>query len=68
MAKKYYDGGMISGDSSSIANLPQQVVIKKYPEVGGYSDETLNDGISGIDSQISKDNAKKKSNKQPGKS
>jgi len=67
MAKKFYGGEMISSNYSEMANLPQQVIIKKYPEGQGYSDEMINDGISGIDSQMSKDNSKKKKNKQPEK-
>jgi len=72
MAKKrYYSGGdfgsMISPNSSAIANLPQEVMIKKYPETSGYLKENLNDGISGIDSQMGKDNSKKNKNLQPEK-
>ena len=67
MAKRYHDGGMIGNDSSGMANMPQNVIIKKYPESPGYSPETLNDSISGIDSQMGKDNAGKMKNRQKGK-
>ena len=69
MAKKRYYGGDIrmNNDTSAMANLPQQVVIKKYPPSTGYLPENLNDGMSGIDSQVSLDNAKKSSNLEPKK-
>jgi len=54
--KKYYGkGGMISSDSSATANLPQNVMIKKYPEVGYGQKELLNDTISGVDQQMNDD-------------
>jgi hypothetical protein len=67
MAKRYYDGGMISQPKNDLANMPQQVIIKKYPSGSGYLPENLNDTISGIDSQMGKDNAKKTGNLQPEK-
>jgi len=72
MAKKRYydnssDGSMINSDSSAMANLPQDVKIIKYPSTSGYLNENLNDGMSGIDGQMKKDNSKKISNLQPEK-
>lgn len=60
MAKKKYYGGMISEDRGSMANMPQNVVIKKYPNVYPNAPEGLNDTISGIDSQIKDDSKRKK--------
>ena len=67
MAKRYYDEGMISEDRSAMANLPQQVVIKKYSTPEGFLPENLNDGLSGVDKQISLDNAKKRGSLVPKK-
>ena len=69
MAKKRFHNSdsMINADTSAMANLPQNVIIKQYPSTTGYMSEGLNDGLSGIDSQISKDNSKKKSKLQPEK-
>lgn len=57
MAKKYYGnkGGMISSDQSAQANLPQNVVMKNYPEIGYGMDEKLDDTIYGVDQQINSD-------------
>lgn len=59
--KRYYDkmqerkdGSMIGG-STGIANMPQNVIMKYYPKGGAYMPENLNDGLSGIDSQMSSD-------------
>jgi hypothetical protein len=71
MAKRYYDSdytdGMISEDSSSVANLPQGVVIKEYPKQGNYMGEGLDDGLSGVDKQISADKSKRKNKTSPEK-
>jgi len=57
MAKKYYnsDSGMINNDYSATANLPQGVVMKKYPKTPVMGRSELNDTIRGIDYQIGKD-------------
>jgi len=67
MAKRYYDDGMINVDTSAMANFPQNVIIKTYPRPAGELTENLNDGLSGVDSQMSKDNSKRKSTQQPEK-
>ena len=71
MAKRYYNdgdlGGMIKEDKSAMCNLPQNVIIKKYPSVDGFSSENLNDGMGGVDSQMKKDNSAKKAGLQPEK-
>ena len=46
------DAGMIHEDHSAIANLPQEVMIKDWPMKPGYLNADLDDGISGIDSQL----------------
>jgi hypothetical protein len=65
--KGYYDGienrrsletqdsYMIREDHSKIANLPQEVMIKDWPRGYSYMGEPLDDSISGIDRQLSKD-------------
>jgi len=76
MAKRYYDGayagmaprkaqemrdsGMISEDSSAIANLPQGVIYKQYPSTPYNMPEGLNDTMSVIDRQIRDDMRRKK--------
>ena len=57
MAKKYHGkrSGMINGDNSAQANLPQGVVMKNYPELGYGMDERLDDTIYGVDQQINDD-------------
>jgi hypothetical protein len=45
-------GGMIRENHSAIANLPQEVMIKPYPETGPYMPENLDDTIRGADHQI----------------
>jgi len=70
MAKKrYYDGkdGMIKKDMNAQANMPQQSIMKPYPKSPGYLPENLNDGLSGIDSDMKFDNAKKMGNLKPEK-
>jgi hypothetical protein len=54
------DFHMISEDKSAIANLPQDVMIKKYPDPDDYGHYDLNDTIVGIDHQRKKDSEKKK--------
>lgn len=69
MAKKYHqskkrsmdaemysnDSGMINSDHSSMANMPQNVMMKEYPKMGYGLDPYLNDTQSGIDNQIGAD-------------
>jgi len=69
--KKYYGdkGGMISSDYTAHANLPQDVVMKDYPELGYGQNELLDDTISGIDNQMKDDmtGGKRKKGKYPEK-
>jgi len=60
MAKKRYYGGMINDDTSAIANLPQQVIYKKYPEMPYNMPEGLDDTMAGVDRQIKDDLKRKK--------
>lgn len=59
--KRYYDkaqensDGAMIGNSSGPANMPQEVIRKNYPKNGSYLPENINDGLSGIDEQISSD-------------
>lgn len=54
------DEGMIYENHNAIANLPQEVMIKPWPVEKGYIPEMLDDGISGIDRQMSLDNAQRR--------
>jgi hypothetical protein len=47
---------MIRSDRSQIANLPQGVIMRPYRDAYDYMPEGINDGISGVDDQISEDN------------
>lgn len=71
--KRYYDkkmakmeGGMISG-ATGIALMPKDVIMKYYPKDGSYLPEGLNDGLSGIDKQMSADVSETKSDLSPTK-
>jgi len=82
MAKRYYDGdyagqdarraqeeadfGMISG-KGEFANMPQNVVFKAYPKPAEYMPENINDGLSGVDSQIKMDVGKRNAKFAPKK-
>ena len=56
--KRYYDKKQSQDDSSMIsgatgqANMPQNVIRKFYPSHGSYLPESIQDGISAIDSQM----------------
>jgi len=59
--KRYYDkkmskreGGMISKTNDQ-ACMPTGVVMKFYPKDMSYLPENLNDGLSGVDGQVSSD-------------
>ena len=54
------DAGMIREDRMAIANLPQEVMIKPYPDPDDYAVYNLNDTISGIDHQRKVDSKDKK--------
>lgn len=50
------DGEMIAEDLSAIANLPQQVIYREYPDQA-YMTFDINDSITGID-QLKRENTK----------
>ncbi len=49
------DAGMIREDHSKIANLPQEVIFKSYPNSGPYMPEVIDDTIRGVDAQMDLD-------------
>ncbi len=61
------DAGMIHEDMASVANLPQNVMIKPYPKTGPYMPEGLNDDISGIDRQMDYDDSQRRAHFYPKK-
>lgn len=56
---EYEDSRMISEDRNAIANLPQQPMIKMYPQAPYYEGADLNDTIRGVDEQMWKDSHNK---------
>lgn len=57
MAKKRYyggKGGMISENMSATANLPQNVIMRKY-KMNEYAYYMLDDTITGVDRQMNSD-------------
>lgn len=65
--QEHEDGGMIREDHSAIANLPQGMMIKPYPKVGGYMPEDLDDTLRGVDRQMELDNSKRRAHFMPKK-
>lgn len=61
------DAGMIHEDHNAIANLPQEVMIKPYPNTGPYMPEGLDDTIRGIDHQMNYDDSQRRKNFYPKK-
>ena len=61
------DAGMIRENPSAIANLPQEVMIKPWPDGGSYLPENLDDTISGINKQKNQDSIRGKSGFKPAK-
>ncbi len=61
------DGGMLREDRSKIANMPQEVMFKQYPDAGPYMPDGLDDTIRGIDAQMKGDDAKRKAHFAPKK-
>jgi len=61
------DAGMIHEDHRAIANLPQNVDIKPYPQSYKYLPEDLDDTIRGVDRQMDYDDSKKLSHFYPKK-
>lgn len=61
MKKKDRERGMITEDYNAVANLPQQVIMKEWPEAQYGLDGYYDDGISGVDKQMYKDVSKARS-------
>lgn len=66
-AQEASDASMIPSGSGKHANLPTEVVIKSYADGRTYMSEGLNDGITGVDSQINADGAQRNKNLKPKK-
>jgi hypothetical protein len=56
---EHHDSMMISEDSSAIANLPQNVIMKDWSDHEAYLPEILDDTIVGINKQINYDDKKR---------
>jgi hypothetical protein len=67
MDQETKDSGMIRENRSAIANLPQEVMIKPWPDGGSYLPEPLDDTITGINRQKSEDSIRSKSGFRPEK-
>lgn len=61
------EGGMIKNDYSQIANMPQNVMMKPWPDGGSYMPERLDDTIVGINKQVSADDSKRSAHNVPKK-
>jgi hypothetical protein len=61
------DGGMLHEDHSAMANMPQNIIMKHYPKSYGYMPEGLDDGISGVDGLIEKNDRKRTEHNKPKK-
>lgn len=61
------DAGMIRENPSAIANLPQEVMIKGWPDAGTYMPENLDDTIRGINRQVALDDSKRSAHNVPKK-
>lgn len=59
-AMEAQDAGMIHEDKSAIANLPQNVMIKPYPNPNDYAVYGLDDTIRSVDHQMKADSKDKK--------
>ena len=57
------DAALLSYDKSATANLPQNVVMRDFPNRGGGSNSpALDDTMKGIDKQMAEDNKKARKN------
>lgn len=62
------DAGMIREDHSEVANMPQSVKYTAWPKPSyGALDSDLNDTISGVNRQMSKDESKGREGMMPHK-
>jgi hypothetical protein len=58
-SQEMQDAGMIRENPAAIANMPQEVMIKPWPDGGSYMPEHLDDTISGINRQVELDDSKR---------
>lgn len=61
------DSGMIHENHAAIANLPQEVMIKPWPDGGSYMPEHLDDTIHGVNKQMEADDSKRMQHLKPRK-
>ena len=62
------DMGMIGNDMSAIANMPQNVMIKPWPDNrGNYMPEDLDDTIKGVNEQVDADDSQRSKHNRPHK-
>ena len=61
------DAGMIQEDHSAMANMPQNVIMRPYPQDRDYTPEGLDDTISGINRQKSMDHGEMMKHLKPKK-
>ncbi len=66
-AQEASDGGMIPSGQGSFANMPTTLVMREWGKTQVGMPENINDGMSGIDSQIGADNSKKNAHMLPKK-
>lgn len=61
------EDGMIKNDYSQVANMPQNVMMKPWPDGGSYMPEKLDDTITGVNKQVMADDSKRNSHLHPKK-
>lgn len=67
MRRGLEDEPMIHEDHRAIANLPQEVMIKSYPQTGPYMPEILDDTQGGVNAQMDYDDKQRRSHFYPKK-
>lgn len=65
---EHEDFEMIPRGGGEFANMPSQVIHKKFAEVGGWTPEPLDDTLRGVDNQMREDNSEKHRGMKPKKS
>lgn len=65
--QEYEDGSMIHEDKSAVANLPQEVIYRAYPQSGPMMPEGLDDSIRSVDGQMSADDRARSHGMKPRK-
>lgn len=62
--KRFEDSGMIREDRNAVANMPQNVIMKDWPQASYGEKSYLDDTIRGIDSQMFDDTSEMRKNKK----